>query len=438
MFRRALHVGPLTAGRPARGLTPDDFDRLVKAAGDQAYRRQLKGRDAVRSGALSNDELVDFLFATPGEPKLPEESFGRLRWGGVFAYIGSSEAKVRRLAEQYDGRAGFDLEHGPAELTPGPVSLRRRPTPTGYWFSARKTQLIRPGEITDRFTYDVELSPDPRATEGYVVSKSVPSFKSICYRLHKRVPEATIEEVQDRARKLVEHVFPTFLTREAAFLRILERDLSGAYRRRVPRLLGTQKDDRGFVQSLRMNWLRTGGEVLSQLAFARQAADLLTVLHDRARVMHLDLRLDNFVLTPAGVGFVDFGSAVRVGEDLSQSPMLTTLFTEMMRTSQIQRMLGRMVRSGKVTSAVFRNGHRKVDKSVDSFYLAVQINRPTTNPEFGHLIHCDPDSAEARALSALTAAILRPKHPDKTDFKSAADILRGIRRIEQRLAAQAA
>ena len=50
----------------------------------------------------------------------------------------------------------------------------------------------------------------------------------------------------------------------------------------------------------------------------------------------------------------------------------------------------------------------------------------------------DPDSEQARALSSLTAAILRPKHPDKTEFKTAADILRGIRRIEQRLAAKAA
>ncbi len=72
------------------------------------------------------------------------------------------------------------------------------------------------------------------------------------------------------------------------------------------------------------------------MEFARQAAELLHVLHDRAGVIHLDLRLDNFVLTEHGVGFVDFGSAVRCGEDLKANPMLGTIFGELMKTSQIR------------------------------------------------------------------------------------------------------
>src|SRR5581483_4355134 len=97
------------------------------------------------------------------------------------------------------------------------------------------------------------------------------------------------------------------------------------YDKRVPHLIDMEKDDRGFVRRLRMNWLRNGGEPLAHMEFARQSADLL-------RIIHLDLRLDNFVVTPHGVGFVDFGSAVRDNEDLSRNPLLQSLFGELMRT----------------------------------------------------------------------------------------------------------
>ena len=100
------------------------------------------------------------------------------------------------------------------------------------------------------------------------------------------------------------------------------------------------------------------------------------------RVIHLDLRLDNFVITPQGVGFVDFGSAVRVGEAFPEASLLSNLFGEMMRTSQIQRMLGKMSESGQITSEEIRAGYHRVDKAVDFFYLAVQINNPHANPDF--------------------------------------------------------
>ena len=93
-----------------------------------------------------------------------------------------------------------------------------------------------------------------------------------------------------------------------------------------------------------------GGKPLSQLEFARQAADLLRVMHDKAGVIHLDLRLDNVVITDKGVGFVDFGSAVREGENIKGNPLLSTIFDELMRTSQIQRMLEKMTTDGTVTA----------------------------------------------------------------------------------------
>ena len=65
------------------------------------------------------------------------------------------------------------------------------------------------------------------------------------------------------------------------------------------------------------------------------------------------------MITPLGVGFVDFGSAVRVNENLKQSPLLSSLFEELMRTSEIQRMMFRMTRTGEVARPTISGGvHR--------------------------------------------------------------------------------
>lgn len=236
------------------------------------------------------------------------------------------------------------------------------------WFAARKMQLIQPGEVSDHFTYQVELVPVKKATHGYVVSNRVPTYDELVRRLRQKFPGAEPADLQKRAHKLVDHIFPTFLIRESAFLQLLQRDLPSPFKDRVPRALEVEKDSRGFVRRLMMNWLRIGGKPLSQLEFARQIAELLSILHDKARVMHLDLCLDNFVITERGVGFVDFGSAVRLeDENLNRSPMLNTLFEEMMRTSQIQRMLGTMLEKKLITNNVICDVHQKVDKTVDTF-----------------------------------------------------------------------
>ncbi len=182
-----------------------------------------------------------------------------------------------------------------------------------------------------------------------------------------------------------------------------------------------------------MNWLRNGGRPLSQMEFAHQSADLLRVVHDLAHIIHLDLRLDNFVITENGVGFVDFGSAVRENENLSENALLSTLFDELMRTSQIQRMLSQMTVSGHVTSEIIRNSHQKIDKAIDFFYLAVQFGSPHSNPELADLIRYDPESREARDLARLTGEILRPADPANPTFRSAKDILHGIERMQLRL-----
>jgi serine/threonine protein kinase len=262
------------------------------------------------------------------------------------------------------------------------------------------------------------------------VRKEVPTVQRVMARLHKRFPEVSDEVLERRARKFTDKIFPLFLTREAGILMILQRDMPAHVAHRVPSLLHMERDARGYVRRLWMTWLRNGGEPLSQLQFAMQAADLLQALHEDARVVHLDLRLDNMVITPGGVGFVDFGSAVRIGEDISANPLLATLFDELMRTSQIQRMLEQMTQSGAVTSSAIAHGYQKVDPAVDFFYLALQISAPHGNPDLADLIRYDPASDEAVALAELTGEILKPRDPQQPPYQSAKDIYWGLKHID--------
>jgi len=121
---------------------------------------------------------------------------------------------------------------------------------------------------------------------------------------------------------------------------------------------------------------------------------------------------------------------VRVNEDLSRNPLLSSLFGELLRTSQIQKMMEQMTLSGAVTSKTIRDGCHKADKSADFFYLAVQFNSPHSNPDLSDLIDYDPTSGEARDLARLTHEILRPANPQLPAFRSAKDILHGVERIQ--------
>ena len=409
-------------------------DPLIDAVVHRVYLPSMDGFLSARSAPDREGPPVDFLFACGQDPKLPEEVFDRLLWGGLFIYADWDANRVHRIAQDYDHKRGFILETPGAYTRIGRLGIRLPGfSKRVHYFAARKVGLIQPGQVTDRFTYKVGLMPQPGAEHGYIVCKEVPTYADVEYRLRARCPDASDNDIQARTRKLVDTVFPTFLTREAAILKILQNQMPEPYRCHIPRALGVQKDTNGFVRRLAMSWLRTGGPRLTQIEFARQSAQLLSVLHNSAEVMHLDLRLDNFVLTPRGVGFVDFGSAARIGEDLAQSPMLTSLFGEMMKTSKIQRMLGMMLKRGQVTNQSFTCIHQKADPAIDTFYLALQINKPTHNPQFAHLVDYDPDSVQAQAVSSLTAAVLRPKDQAQAAFHTADDVLRGIERIRRRL-----
>lgn len=409
---------------------PSDAARLAGL-----IRKHLLARDGeyarFGSGAKSSTQS-DFLLMMPGDPATPSEVFDRLRWGGRLLFASSSPMPVADLANLYRQDPSFAFEQEPAVCRTGWLGLPffgRRFS----FLTVRKTSLLAPGQVTDRFTFDVRLVRARPPQTGWVVLKQVPSYGSVYQRLRQRFPDASAETTYQRTHRLIDHVFPVFLSREAAFLQLLQRDLPEPYRRRVPTALGAEKGPDGLIRRLTMSWLRLSGPPLSHLAFARQATELLSVLHEKVRLIHLDLRMDNMVITGDGVGFVDFGSAVRVGEDLSQSPMLEALYDQMMSTSQIQQVLGRMIDSGRLTSSVLAAARGKVDKAVDVFYLALQMKHPDRHPDLSAFIQVDPASEEARLIGALSDGVLRPSDPKRPKYVSARDVSQALARIERKL-----
>ncbi len=425
----------------SRNLSVNSIDPGTRRLVGAINRRVFAGdRHFDRHGHFNSlrvvDRPTDYFYALPGEQREPNAVFDRLRWGGQVVVASRNEDEIRRLAQAYRPPAGFVLERGPRSLRLGslfgllPIGGSR-----WHYLVARKTHLIRPGGTSDRFTFHVELIRPP-AADHYVVFKRVPNYGAVMVRLKQRFPQTAESNLAMRARKLVDRIFPVFLTREAAFLRLLQKYLPPELRHRVPHLVGVDRGNDGLARKLCMNWLRLGTEPITQMQFARQATELLQALHEQVRLIHLDLRMDNIVITERGVGFVDFGSAVRMDEDLSQSPMLETLFSEMMSTSQIQRLLGHMKDTGKVTSETLTRGHQKIDKAADLFYLAMQIARPHTSPDLTPLIQWDDQSQTAKRIDRLTSRILRPVNPAQPEHTSAAAILADLRRIEAGLSAE--
>ncbi|HXE54258.1 MAG TPA: hypothetical protein VN541_14640, partial [Tepidisphaeraceae bacterium] len=257
--------------------------------------------------------LVNYQFAVGDQPHPPDVVFERLRWGGQFVYVSDRKRDVAELPAQFAER-GFVTVHGPAFVRTGwgiPLISKK-----AHFFIARKTLLVPPREFSDRFTYQVELerrnveSDGPPGTENWVVRKEIPAFERILARLKFKAPQLPQTTLERRAQKFAEQIFPLFLTREAAMLRIIERDCPRQYLSRFPRIVHMEKDGKGYVRRLWTTWLRNGGRQLSHIEFAKQAAELLHILHERVGIIHLDLRMDNMVITEHGVGFIDFGSAV--------------------------------------------------------------------------------------------------------------------------------
>lgn len=363
---------------------------------------------------------TDYLIAEHPRDVDPDESFDRLRWGGQMIFSSTRPRALAAAMRAYRDRPEFTVEVPPTSVE------RRR----GWWrrprqfFVVRKVRLIQPSRWTDRHSYDVRLTPaaslDP--DQGWVVTKRVPTSEQAMDRLRHVLPGMDEAGLAVSARKLVQKVFPIFLTREAAFLKILQRDLPERFRNRVPRVLRLEKDARGLVQRLDLSWLRLGGLPISRHEFARQSAELLTALHDCAAIVHLDLRLDNYVITEHGVGFVDFGSSIRRGEDFTHNRLLNTLMHEMLSASRIRRDMKMLRRKGLATSKVFEGCYENPDRAIDLFYLALEMTRPHQNPDFAGLVFSEAD----QRLDALSGVVLCPPDPDRPRYSSARDVYRGI------------
>lgn len=381
---------------------------------------------------FEKSHLTDYFFGTRAAACAPTDVFRFLRWGGDFYFTTHRLREAEQLRDAYAKRREFVTEKQ-IDVFTGPRYDRAllRMSRKYYCFRARKVEMTLRDEATDRHSYDVRLIKSQMdKAQGWVVHKQVPTVADAAERLWKRFPDLPFYTVETAAEKLVDKVYPIFLTREAAFLKILQRELPDAYKLRVPTPLHIEKDERGFVRELQMSWLRLGGDPIDQLDFARQSAHLLTLLHDTLNIVHLDLRLDNYVVTPHGVGFVDFGSASRIGEDFSKSSILKSFFDEMLSNSQVQRDIQRMQSRGLLTSSVFEGVYHKIDKAVDLFYLLMELNRPHDNPDFAGLVAHDPRSRHARMLAEFTKQVFRPTDPTKPRFTSVRDVRDALNLIE--------
>ncbi len=167
--------------------------KLIAAVIRKLYRNDVEfAAFGKKTSDITGADLCNFIFAVDDEPHLPDDVFGRLRWGGQFIYISMDRNEVATLPERFRQR-GFLPLHGPLPLRLG---LRIPFWSERVWcFAARKIFLIRPREISDRFTYHVQLVPrgqtqaplpppqcaDPLA--DYVVLKEIPTLERVIGRL---------------------------------------------------------------------------------------------------------------------------------------------------------------------------------------------------------------------------------------------------------------
>lgn len=389
-------------------------------------------------GAPANGgDFPDFIFACDADEHQPEAIFPRLRWGGQFVFASSSAQAVQKTAGRF-AEYGFHLET-PADIVKDGWRLFPLLRRKVHYFSARKTLHVPLGGITDRFTFQVELSVEREKHNGRnVVTKRVPSVDWVLNRLrnrsNKEISELPEEELRRRAAVLIRNILPIFLTREVGIMRRLQERLPTQYRHRVPYTVRCEKDERGLVTLLQVNWLRNGGESISQMEFAQQSAELLHAVHDKAGVAHLDLRLDNMVVTRDGVGFIDFGNSVHDDEDFSGTSALSKVINDLMRTTQVQKTLYKAIQSGSVTAPYFTKALWKPDKAIDLFYLVLQFTAPHDNPDLKDLIRFTPNSDEDYELHKLTGRLFMPDKLEPGKVYTAGHVCNALKKLAQRLA----
>jgi hypothetical protein len=376
---------------------------------------------------------VDFYLAVMDDLHSPNHVFDRLRWGGQVVYLSSDQQEVARAMQLYDQQPEYVVETPTSVVIEGQSFLGSKRE--YFYMVARKVHLIRTEDLSERFTYHLELVRSRNANNQYVVYKGVPSAPAMHQRLRHRFPKMGSSDLKRRALSFTNNIFPMILTREVGILKVLKRHMPDEYQCRFPSVIDLKKNDEGFVVGFTMTWMRntTGNRTLTHMDFATQAADLLRRVHEQARVIHLDLRPDNMVITEDGVCFIDFGSAVRVGEDVNRNKSLSRMFEQLMRSSGVQRTLRKMCRAEKVTADFLRTAGRKIGRGADLFYLAHKMHMPVDNPDFYGLVEDDPRSEAVRQLRGLAAKLFRPDDPKNPVIRTASDLSRALRRLKARL-----
>ena len=402
-------------------------EKLLERIGEEALDFRDRGW---RFLDTEKGHPVDCLIALDVDRVDAPTVFEQLRWGGRVLCAGRKRQSIEIARRAFTRDAGYRVDVEPTSARLGPPVLGRR----WHYFVARRVWLMPPGKHTLRFTYNVRLTRHERSEHDYAVLKGVPTREEVLERLRQRFRDTDASTLRTRAKKLADHVFPVFLSREVSFLRLLERDMPPSLQGRFPRVLGVEKGDEGLVRRMLMSWLRQGGPALTRLAFAKQAASMLAMVHDRARIIHLDMRLDNMLITPRGVCLVDFGSAVRDDEDIEHTSMLRSLFTQMMVTSEVQQTLGRMKEQGELTSASLIDAHQKIDKQADLFYLVLQLPRADEHSSFKGLVVPGWDPRERELLEQVRDEVIRPRDPENPSITSAAQLLERLEELEAQLA----
>ncbi len=427
MWHRIRDMFNPATRRTTPGPTCDD--PIVAAVTRQV--RALRGparttRAAVAQALVEHTGLSDLIVERDLSAAAPDTAFARLRWGGQIAFVSPSARAVDSLMTDFRAREEFRIEQSPQPVyEPLGSALRHLRRRRHLYFVARKVMLEKTGDLTVRHSHDVRLEPDSTALacDGYVVSKRVPSLEQTAERLLKMRPSLSDDEACALADKLVNKVFPIFLTREAAFLKLLRTRLPGHLQQRVPGFVRMEQDSRGLVRRLDMSWMRLGCRSISLLDFARQAATVLHALHHHAGMLHLDLRLENLVITDQGVCAIDFGSSVLAGEDLAQSKLLHTLHTEMLNASRPAAQLRRMQGAGVVTSGLFQQCYAQRSPAIDLFCLAWFMTRPHAQPDFRPLVRMGHDDADAQRLQRLQRLVLAPSDPQRPIIRGVRDLL---------------
>ena len=397
--RKPTDLIPAAPSRPRCALTRLAAAHVVSVATDQRRLKQTQQQFAT-SG------FTDYWFDADARRCGPDTVMPTLRFGGQFVFVSRSSREAKAVMQRYAARPEFVIERSLGPLPCGRLAKALGHAP--LMFIARKVLLDRPENLVNRQSFDVRLVQDRRDAR-WVVRKSVPTLDQTLGRLYQVMPGRDPEHIDRLARKLVETVFPILLTRETGFLSLLQERLLEAMRGCVPEALRVERDEHGMVRLLDMTWLREGGDTIPPTMFAQQAADLLDAVHTRGRIVHLDLRLDNMVVTPRGVGFVDFGSACLVNEPIEDKRVIGSLFSSMLSASRIRRDLRRLRRKRLVTSTLFDRCYPKRNPAIDLFSLALQMTRPCANPMFKGLVQEDQDDR----LTRLQRHVLRPRDPSR-------------------------